>query len=967
MAITPSPSDRTLTQILKSSHKIENNTASTASDIKSLAKSMQSFTDSMVAGDTGKSGGKSNTTNTAANPTGQSSPDLSSFASFLTGTNLRELKSMTVEESTNISTFISSITGAISNLTPEFFDSLNSMGKVKPKGVIALKSFIKKMSGIFETGMNDPAKVKAGAEAVSSMATALVDISKNILKSTILLIPAIPLLVPAGIAIKGLALIFGNVGKKDKEIKAGADAFKDVGKTLLWMSAGVVAIGVAVGGMMMIDPLLPLIVPATLLALGGTFALIGAVGRTVQKGADAMSGIGKSMVFMAAGIIAIGAAVALLWMVSPLLLLAVPVMILGIAAAFGLAGRLPLKSGAISMGFVALSMIAISAGMAMIGLVVKEVGAVEILKGLGLIAVTGLVFGLAGTGPIPLAIAAGALALGLAGFSLMALGTGLGMYMDAVGDITLESSAIMIASLVGMGVAFAGIGAAALFIIPGAAAGIAMGVAMLSVAAGVEAVKKADYFKDFDTDKFAEVITGIGGAFAAVGQEGGKGGGGLLGWLTGIELGPNNVKRGIDSVLKAKDAMTSVAEGLVNFKNITAGLNFGKPGEEGGLLTTITHVLGSVGSVFASIGSKDKTDNKSLIGIIFGADFEEGDVENGIEVVQKSGSALKSIAGGLKNFNDFVTNELGGFGSGADGKMDSLTKSIVAVIGTTGTAFAQLGKKGDRGWFDWSDNDAEEGISLANKMGATLESLATGLGAFANAGSIPTITGYTTGPNGEQIPIYGKPTSIDAIGANLKKFIGTSADVLIEMSGKMDKANGSFHVSKVWHQFTEDLLALSDAADPFDKFANAFVTMAGGMQTFSRSFNDMGSPQAMIAFTNWTETLLKLSEAGGEDSMLDGVKAFFGINTAGAEGGINAGAAMDDTMSTSSEREEIYNASIEASGDKAAAAQTIAILNGFRDLSNNILGLKNALLSQGIDVNIIGADGNVIINTKELP
>lgn len=967
MAITPSPSDRTLTKLLGSSHKIEMYNSSIASDTSSIEKNIQRIADSLAGGSTTSSGVKSSTSKSQTSSTtkrGKGSGFIDSILSSVEG--IKDPKT-TVERAAALKEVIGSIDG----ISKSTFDAISNVKKVSWRQARTLKKFILTITGIFGQ-IERPTTVLRGAEAVKTISEGLVGITKNLFKA-VGIMRGINIFASKKQGggfdrlIESLGDTFRTAGGRKKSIETGVKVVGGMADAILQLSKNTMK------AVLMMGPVLPLIglLGKGIQKLATTFAKIGDDDKLITRGVQSISGMGKAMIMMAGGILAIGGAIALIVAVNPILLLGIPMMVLGLAGAFALAGKAPVKSGAISMGIAGLSMIALSAGMFALGMVVQKVGAVEILKGLGLIAVTGLVFGVAGIGPVPAAIALGAIALGLAGLSLMALGKGLGMFMDAVGDITVEKSEAAIGALVGMGVAFAGIGLAAPFIIPGSAAALLMGGSMLSVAAGVEAVKNADYFKGFDVDKFTEVIVGIGGAFAAIGQEGGAGAGGVLGWLTGIELGPNNVERGIKSVLKANEAMTSIANGLVNFKTLTEGLNFGISSDgtvqPGGLISSIGLVIGSVGKVFADVGALDKTSNRSLIGAIFGADFEEGDVQNGIDVTKKSGKALMSLAEGLKSFNKFVVNELGGFGQGGQGKLDSISQGIASVIGTVGSAFSSLGKADDRSWFDWSNNDAEEGVKIAQKYGGVLESLATGLGAFANMGNIPTITGYTSGPNGEQVPIYGPPVKITDIGNNLKNFIGLTADVLIEMSGKMDEANGSFRVSKVWHNFTEDLLALSKAADPFNKFADGFVKMAGGMSTFSRSFNDMGSPQAMIAFTNWTEQLIKISEAGGDDSFLSGVKAFFGIQAAGAEGAINAGAAADDAMSTSSEREEIYNAANEASGDKAMATQTAAILGGLRDLSTNIASLRNALMSQGIDVNVVGIDGNVSIRTIEQP
>jgi hypothetical protein len=61
-------------------------------------------------------------------------------------------------------------------------------------------------------------------------------------------------------------------------------------------------------------------------------------------------------------------------------------------------------------------------------------------------------------------------------------------------------------------------------------------------------------------------------------------------------------------------------------------------------------------------------------------------------------------------------------------------------------------------------------------------------------------------------------------------------------------------------QFTDEILRLAEAADPFTKFTNSFGKMAKDMRVFAENFSLM-QPDGIFAFKEWTTSLLTLSTA----------------------------------------------------------------------------------------------------------
>jgi hypothetical protein len=137
---------------------------------------------------------------------------------------------------------------------------------------------------------------------------------------------------------------------------------------------------------------------------------------------------------------------------------------------------------------------------------------------------------------------------------------------------------------------------------------LAIGTSLNSISTGLKALETVN-INNFNPDKLARLITGISGAFAAAGSEEGTKFN-LFTFVSGIELGPNAVKRGIQSTLQAGEALSSITKGVLEFSKISDKLNF-DINSPNSITRKIVDVTTAISYVFAEIG-KSGNESSSL-------------------------------------------------------------------------------------------------------------------------------------------------------------------------------------------------------------------------------------------------------------------------------------------------------------------------------------------------------------------
>ena len=594
--------------------------------------------------------------------------------------------------------------------------SLRLYTKIPKDSVNNLTSFLKDLSKEFAE--MDLAKLKAGGEGLEEMGKAIAFFGLVlILASPVYAIAAVGSLAIIPL-IAGYAYMFAKLGEKDivERIDSGAMAMAHMGLGLISFAIGLFAVKQLAGGDWGEFATGSLIVGLGAVIFSGLFYMLGGkeYAERVERGSKALVFTGIALASLALGI----------WAFQALDIGLVPILMTGLAVAvvglaFGLAGAFAdeVEQGAAALFFSGIAIASIALGLWAFQKL--EIGLETVLMAGLAIGVMGLMFGVAG-------MVAGEIALGALAFlgvALAIIAVGYGFQQFKKNDIGLEDIGIVSGSLVALGLVMAGAGVMSFFIIPGAAALILSGFALMSIASGLDKFKGVD-FNEGDADKMSYVIASLAASFSLAGGKEG------MSSFLGISVGKNAVERGISSVMDAGEALTSIAKGLVAFR----ALKLDKKGAADLWGDSATGDVGSIGLViagisaaFGEIGGKNTAAKEgTLLGFL---GVERNAVEEGISAVMKTGQALTSVATGVKAFMKDT--------KGLDEK--EFFYSISMVVGAISRAFAEVGGKansreagGILGMLGVERNSVEEGISAVKDVGSTLVDLAAGVKAFAN-------------------------------------------------------------------------------------------------------------------------------------------------------------------------------------------------------------------------------------------
>ena len=543
----------------------------------------------------------------------------------------------------------------------------------------------------------DVDKMKTGAESMTEMAKGVFLFGLSLVASTALFaIGAIGTLVIVPV-IAGFAYMFAQIGKAP-EVEAGAKATGWMGLAILGFSAAIVVAGALAGGFSQYAEGAAMMA-LSMVVFSGLFYLLGGddFAPRVEAGAKALAWAGLGMAS-----IALGVASFKVLGVDPVSVLIGGLGVLIVGTALGIVGLFgeKVKLGAESILLSGLAMASVALGVwAFQALKITPVNI--LIAGMG-VAITGLVFGLAGA--FASEIALGVLVMAFSGLALWSVAAGVKQFKD----VKMSDALTAAGTLTAVAGAFVVAGLGALFILPGVAAIGLAGLALVSIAAGLKAFKSIN-FDDADAVKIKNVIGSLAVAFSAAGGTDGAD------KLFGITIGPNNVKRGIASVMDAGEALKSISTGLIEFKKLGLGV-------ASAVWKDVAVVVSGIGETFSKLAPGNHT-RKGLLGFI---GLETNLVEQGVSSVLKTGKALTSITVGLKAFQKLKL--------GKDSK--KLWEDIAFVITGVGAVFATIGGsskplKGFFGWIGIEKTDTEKGINAIRGIGAELTNLAKGVAEFA--------------------------------------------------------------------------------------------------------------------------------------------------------------------------------------------------------------------------------------------
>ena len=648
--------------------------------------------------------------------------------------------------------------------------------------------------------------IKKGAEVLNLISSSMLKFAKNLALAGLLAIVglvAIPFLLASLVLIGGAMFLLGKISKP---IRKGAKALDRVGDALKSFAVGLALFAITTFFIMM-QPEILLGMVASIVLIGGAVAIIGLLNKQINKGS-------LSLMLMGAGLIVFGIGYAIF--ASFVASTAPTIGAVGIQLA--VLGGIGIVTALLGVGLSLIAQGALSLFLMGVGLAIFGIGYTPFAKATkdatlesvgvqaGVLTALGLVFAAAGLGVIP--ISAGAVAFGAVGLALMALAPGL-TAMKAV-NFTEQDALNLTTTLAGVKMAFlgppnkGGVISGIFKSIGGAISGGADAVAMTAAAVGFAAAgtaltKLSKGLKDYqklgwtadESVQLTTVLTGVTGAFAAAGGEAATPTG-LFGAVFGNAFSPNATKKGIDSVMGAGKALTSIAVGLTEFqKLVDSKVDFEVIGQ------AISKTVGFIQRAFAAVAEEGNVDAGGFFGSLFG--IKKNKVQEGLQSVQGAGKALTDIAVGLTGFQKLVESNIdfnavgaaisksvgfvqqafaavategnvkaGGFfgslfgieknkvqegiqsvqGAGSELKKiaDALetfsglkdpaatAKSIKQVLGMVGSAFASIGgsEETDSNWFmSWDENLVEKGIDAVDGAGDALIDIAAGLKAFS--------------------------------------------------------------------------------------------------------------------------------------------------------------------------------------------------------------------------------------------
>lgn len=536
------------------------------------------------------------------------------------------------------------------------------------------------------------------------------------------------------------ALAFALIGRFNDNINKGV-------LSVLYMAGVMVIFAIA---MLVATKLMPDFGTLAMLALGVmvvgiVFWLAGMVQSEIIKGAIAFIVIGLALIVMGIGVKILGKTISK----NPHLLWQIPVLLVGLGAAFAIAGALlPLIAlGSLAVGMMGGALWLVGKGVQAImkplkGASYGEINKIEtvlraVINGFGR-GFQDLSITQALTLPLKIPMVA------FMGMALGALGRGLGHYRRRAGDWKDRDTEILGRTIQGIARAFALSGSeegmTKIFGFPvgrnnterGIDSTMRMGKNLSRLAKGIAAWKRMNLTnKDIQTitDNILRVLNTIPGAFATIGmrEKKSKGSVSFLGITFSNPFEDGDVEAGIKSTRRLGGVLKSLAGGIAAWKKMSLTT------EEVQLITdNITRVLNTIPGVFAAIGKREKNDRGkvSLLGIEFTNPLEDGDIEAGIKSVRHLGGTLKSLAQGVRAWKDnkklFIDKK----------GIQKIRNNIIAVLDVIPHVFADIGRldKEGRGIFGYGEGDVEAGIRVISPLGRTLKNLAMGVKAFQTGG-----------------------------------------------------------------------------------------------------------------------------------------------------------------------------------------------------------------------------------------
>ena len=750
---------------------------------------------------------------------------------------------------------------------------------------------------------SDPKKMNEGVDSLMTMGDSILNFAKSLALAAILLIPAaigIPLLYLATALTVPLFLLLGMGAKT---IQAGSDALVDMGVAVTKFALGLAAFALVTALVLMGGPVLLMGMVGSLLLIGGAVAVLGLADKTIKKGSVALAVMGIGLAVFGLGYAVFALTVASTAPTLESLLIQAGVLV-GIGIATAILGSLfsLIIQGAASLAAMGLGLLVFGIGYSPFaksteGQTLESIG----VQG-ALLLMLGLEFAAAGLGA--LFIIPGAAAFAAIGGALLLLAPGLAAIQKV--DFTEKDAKKLTTTLAGVKTAFIGppneggvsgffksIGGAlsgavdSVKMIAAAAGFAAAGMALTKLSAGLKDYQKLDW-TDGDSLRLTGVLSGITTAFAQAGGEAATPTG-LFGAVFGNAFSPNATKKGINSVMGAGKALTSIAEGLTAFsKLVEKDVDFEYVGKQ------IELTVGFIQRAFAAVAEEGNVQAGGFFNSLFG--IKKNKVKEGLDSVKGAGKSLNDIATGLTAFQKLVEKDV---------DFDKVGKAISKSVGFVQEAFSAVAEEGNvqaggfwNSLFKIKKNKVQEGIKSVKGAGAELKNIADALSTFSGI------------------------ENVEEVAGKIKVTLGLVGDAFASIGGKTEEKSAFFGMIS-WDQNKIEAgidavdgagAALTDIAEGLKAFSGEFkptevATAVGTLLTsIGTAFADLYSANPEMSeelddFKSFIVTLGDVADKGQLDKAADGIsKIADSINKIDVDKAVTFGNLFNSASDLSSNR-----------------------------------------------------------------
>lgn len=481
----------------------------------------------------------------------------------------------------------------------------------------------------------------------------------------------------------------------------------------------------------------------------------------------------------------------------------------------------------------------------------------------------GVAFGIAGTGPLPFFIGAGGIAIGIASLALIPLSIGLTLFKKA--NLTLNDAAVLGSVVGAIALSFSALGLSSPFILLGAGAMLAAGLALIPITSSLATFKNTG-FTTADADNLEYMIGSIVRAFGIVTDTDRQ-------KKLGFYVNPLQLFFGIMALSGAGRVLAGLADGIKAWANLEVNeWEVINPGTEKAKLVIksrrkldktdfdnaaigMATVISAIAKPFADVGKLQMgmASNVPMLDSVFGGDY----VSKGISALKGAGDTIVGLAEGVKAFSNLEFTEYEVIGAGTS-KAKLVPKSrkklsetditnagynISKILKVAAEGFYNVGK-GDDSW--WGSGYVSAGVSALKGVGDIILGLAEGVKSFSNLEFTEyEVIGAGTSKAKLVPKAVKKLTEADltSAGYNISKILKIVAEGFYNIGKGDDSWWGSGYVTK-------GVSSLSGVGDTVSKIADTVFKIATGEIPQLKEVNGklVQGPSIKI-----TDTMLKIA------------------------------------------------------------------------------------------------------------